>query len=380
MVNRTLLCSLLLALCSVLSAQTVKNVTLSHNVPFTDTPVLKNAPEGTEMTATFGFNEDDNAITVTLQSSGRLFVFWDDIPFRKAFRGSHLRTDRLSYVTTGSTSDLYTKCKRFRRALPKPRCKYVFKRWADAGDLKSVPSEHKMLNDSITLTLLLPDLRTDAAVRLRDILLLNEVKQKGVSRKYELSYAGDINTEYRITLQRNPCLKMEQQIDAADKALTAITRSYQALGKAYPKKTVPRKEDLEMFNELKQALLLQFPANNDSCECERLMTIREQYNQYADSVSAFDVSLDIPIDPLTQKARRLDAKLVLFNARQLDANVSRWLATNDAAERKYLIEQSKNIIADTNKLIETTSAESKEEKDAVNLFQQAAKYFNESCK
>ena len=110
------------------------------------------------------------------------------------------------------------------------------------------------------------------------------------------------------------------------------------------------------------------------------MELRGKYNLYADSIQSFDVVLNIPIDPLTNKARRLDTKTVLYNARQLDANVSRWLATGDGVERSDLKEQALNIITDTNELIKTSSVQSQEEKEAVALFQEAQKYFYKSCK
>ena len=380
MANRTLLCSLLLALCSVLPAQTVKNVSLSHNTPYADNLTLTNSKGDVNVTATLLFNEEDNTVSISLQSERMLFVFWQDIRYRKAFPGRRLRAERLVYSMTGNTSDSFRRCRRFAKDLPRPKGRHLFRTWATAEGLQPADGERRIVNDSVGQIFSLPDKRTDVTIRLRDLLLLNEAKQQGVSHTYDLSFAGDINTEYRITLQRAPCLKMEPLITHTGNVLTAAKRSYHALEQAYPKHTVPREEDITMFNELKQAMRIIFPADTDSCACQRLMALRAQYNEYADSIAAFDVTLDIPIDPLTQKAQRLDSKLVFYNARQLDANVSRWLASNDQVERSDLFKQNRSIIADTNTLIKSCSAESKEEKEAVALFREAEQYFYKSCK
>lgn len=380
MANRTLLCSLLLTLCSALPAQTVKNVTLTDNTPYADALTLTNTKGETQLTATLLFDEAENTVSVSLQSERKLFVFWQDIAYRKAFTCRRLRADRLTYGMTGNTSDYFRRVWLFAKDLPKPRCRHIFHTWATAEGLQPADGERRVVNDSVGQIFSLPDKRTDVTIRLRDVLLMDEVKQKGVSHTYDLSFAGDINTEYKITLQRNPCLKMEQQIDAAEKALTAAERSYHALEQAYPKHTVPRQEDMDMFTELKQAMLLQFPVNNDSTACTRIMELNGQYNLYADSISSFDVTLNIPIDPLTNQARKLDTKTVLYNARQLDANVSRWKASDDVVERSDLMEQCKSIVADTNELIKTSSVQSDEAKEAVTLFREAEKYFYKSCR
>lgn len=380
MINRTLLCAIFLVLCGTLTAQTVKPVTLTDKVPFTDSPVLQSNTEGTDLSVALMFDEDANALTVTLHSGRRLFVFWDDICYSKAFSCRKLRTDKLPYTITGNTSDCFRRVWFFAKALPRPRCRHIFHTWASAEGLQPVREERKMVNDSITTSFVIPDNRTDISLRLRDILLLEEVKQSGISRTYEMSYGGDINIEYKITLQRNPCLKMEEQIDAAGKALTAAERSYRALEQAYPKRVINRQEDMDMFCELKSALQLQFPVNNDSSACTRIMELRGQYNLYADSISSFDVSLNIPIDPLTNKTRKLDTKTVLYNARQLDSNVSRWLTTNDPVEQADLKEQSEDIIEDTNELIHSSVASTKDEQDAVTLFREAEQYFRKTCR
>jgi hypothetical protein len=76
----------------------------------------------------------------------------------------------------------------------------------------------------------------------------------------------------------------------------------------------------------------------------------------------------------------MNTKMILSNARQIDQNVASWLRSKDEVERDDLKKQCQSIIKDTNIIISTSSIQTAEERNAVNLFRQAEKYFNKSCK
>jgi hypothetical protein len=80
------------------------------------------------------------------------------------------------------------------------------------------------------------------------------------------------------------------------------------------------------------------------------------------------------------KGRAMNTKMILSNARQIDKNVASWLRSNDEVEREDLKKQCQGIIKDTNIIISTGSIQTAEERNAVNIFRQAEKYFNKSCK
>ena len=76
----------------------------------------------------------------------------------------------------------------------------------------------------------------------------------------------------------------------------------------------------------------------------------------------------------------MNTKVVLSNARQIDQYVARWLRSNDEVERNDLKTQCQAIIKDTNLIIATGSTQTTEERKAINIFRQAERYFNKTCK
>jgi len=379
MVNRALLCALLLAaMTSVLSAQTTKPVTLSDKTPFEDELTIPLRKEGeVKVKASLQFDEAANTVSVTLRSERKLFVFWENIKYRKAFKNKRLRTEKLSYNMTGNTADQFHRIAWFYKALPKPhRKKYTFHSWIETQGLRPTGgSPRQIVNDSLTRTFAVSDTSEVYTVRLRDILFMDEVKQKGAARFYAITYGSDINTEYQITLQRNPCFGFDAQITAAQNARDAIVRSFEAFKSIYNDGVVNSEKGEKLFHELQEALQIQFPVNEDSSACATLQEAQAQYNQYIDSIKALSVTLQLPVEE-----RTLNVKIILANARTLDSNVTRWLTTKDKFERSDLAEQCRDIIADTKKMVELNGAHTQEEKDAVAVFRKAEQYFDRTCR
>ena len=362
-----------------LKAQTTKTITLSNKTPYADAIVLKNSAGDVNVTATFVFDEDANTVSLSLTSDRKLFVFWDDITYRKVFHYRKLRTDRLPYTLVGNTSDEFRCARHFRRALPKPRRKYQFHTWASSEGMQTVDAERKIVNDSICQVYTLSDTRIDVSVRLRDLLLLDEVQQKGVARYYELSYGGDPNIVYAISLQRNPCIGMERDIQSASNALSAIRRSYDSFKALYDKGVVNSEEGEKMFHELQEALQIQFPLNEDSSACPASQQAFAQYNQLTDSIRSISVTLHLPAAEV-EMDHSVNAKTIRANARMIDSNVARWLVTKDEMERTDLVSQCRNIIADTNEMITKNGTRTQEERNAVAVFRKAEQYFKRTCR
>lgn len=361
-----------------LSAQTTKSVALADNAPFTDNLALKTKAGDVNVTANITFSEAANTVTVTLQADRKLFVFWDEIPYKKAFKNKHLRTDRLSYVMTGNTSDQFRRAKHFKRTLPKPRGKYHFHAWAQVEGMQPLPAKHMIINDSVSQTFAVADTATKASLRLRDILLIDDVKQKGITHFYDLSFGGDVNTLYAISITRNPCFGKDAQIQMADSALSALNRSYLAFKSIYEKGVVNSEEGEKMFLEIQAALQTLFPINQDSSACPAIQTARTQYNQLTDSINALSVTVKSPDGDDVD--HQLNAKTIRSNARTLDNNVARWIVSKDQLEKSDLIQQSKDIITETNERIAKNGTRTQDERDALNVFRKAEQYFKRTCR
>jgi hypothetical protein len=369
------------------SIQTAKAITISQEEPYTDNIMLTNDVKDKDLMVKFVFNEDKNTLTVSLISYRRLFVFWDDTRYKGTFSGSgKLHIDRLPYVITSNDGDRFRLSKSYRKSLPKPRKQHIFKKWIEYEGLQPVDKERNMVNDYIEQTFDIQNKRTNVVVRLRDILLMDQTGEKGKSKRYELSNGKDLNTEYQITIQRNPCFGTEEEMAAVSKSLTGIMGSYKNFKKKYGKGRVGTEEALKLFKEMKSVLTTQFTKDTIVSQCPDIQKLRDQYNLIVDSINGIDVKmesaniLEASGAIMGAKGRVMNTKIILSNARQLDQNVARWLRSNDQVEREDLKMQCMGIIKDTNLIINSGGGQTAEERNAINIFRQAEKYFNKSCK
>lgn len=367
------------------SVQTVKAITVAQDEPYTDHIMLTNDVKDKDLMVKFVFNEDKNTLTVSLISYRRLFVFWEDTRYKGVFSGSgKLHVDKLPFIITSNPADRFRLSKSYRKSLPKPYKKHIFKKWIEYEGLQPVDKERNMVNDFIEQSFDIQNKRTNVVVRLRDLLLMDETGKKGSSSRYELSNGKDLNIGYQITIQRNPCFGQDEELAAASKSLTAITTSYKNFKKKYSKGKVTSDESLKLFKEMKSVLTGQFTKNTDISACQDIQKLRNQYNMTVDSINNMNVKIETPTEATTNimgaKGRAMNTKVVLSNARQIDQIVARWLRSRDEVEREDLKKQCQGIIKDTNVIINTGSTQTAEERNAINIFRQAEKYFNKSCK
>ena len=367
------------------SVSTAKAITVAQDEPYTDHITLTNDVKDRDLMVKFVFNEEANTLTVSLISYRRLFVFWDDTRYKGVFSGSgKLHVDKLSYVITSNPKDRFRLGKTYRKSLTKPHKKHIFKKWIDYEGLQPVEKERNMVNDFIEQTFDIQNKRNNVVVKLRDILLMDQTKQKGDSRYYELSYGRNLDTDYQVTIQRNPCFGKDEELATANKNLIGITTSFKSFKKKYGKGKVTSEESLKLFNEMKSVLTTQFTKNTDVSACSDIQKLRDQYNLIVDSIGKMNVKIDTPTEAtaaiMGAKGRAMNTKVVLSNARQIDQFVARWLRSKDEMEREDLMNQCLSIIKDTNLIITSGGAQTAEERNAVNIFRQAERYFNKSCK
>jgi hypothetical protein len=137
---------------------------------------------------------------------------------------------------------------------------------------------------------------------------------------------------------------------------------------------------------MKSVLTSQFTKDTIVSQCPDIQKLRDQYNLIVDSINGIDVKiesanvLDASGAIMGAKGRVMNTKIILSNARQLDQSVARWLRSNDQVEREDLRMQCLGIIKDTNLIINSGGGQTAEERNAINIFRQAEKYFNKSCK
>lgn len=369
----------------MLQAQTVKNITVSQTESYTDHLSMKNDSKDMDLMVKFVFNEEMNTLTVSVISYRTLFVFWDNTRYKGVIKSRKIHPDKLPYVVSNNTSDHFKLTNSFCNSLPQPHHKYIFKKWVEVDGIQPVDNEIKMVNDYIEQTFNIQGKRSNVTVTLHDVMLMDLVKQKGLSRYYEIPYGKDLNTKYQVTIQRNPCFGHDEEVSAAQNSLAAIQKSYAAFKKTYSSGKVSDEGALKTFKDLQATLVAQFPKNTDSSACPDIQQARDQYNFIADSIQNLKVvmettSADVLAALGGEEGKALNAKLILSNARQLDNTVALWLVSKDDTERADLVEQGRDLIKDTSAMIGGGHGRTPEEQNAVSLFRKAEQYFNKVCK
>jgi hypothetical protein len=363
-----------------LHAQTVRTVTVAQGQSYTDHLSLKVDSKDMDMMVKFVFDEDANQLSVSLISYRTIFVFWDRVRLKPLVKGRTIRPDQLPYVVTYDPKDKYKITKLFKSTVPKPRKTFYFQRWMDYDGLQPVPQEYNMVNDYITQTFDILNKRNLVTFSLHDIFLMDKTEKKKYNL-YEIPFGRDVNIEYQVTIQRNPCLEFGDEIASSQKALEGLTTSFKTLKKNYGGGKALSQEALKAFEDLKKNLLEQYPPKTDSTPCPDLTSVWETYNQYVDSVKSIHCvlaqddnsggELGIPTD---------NGKVILMKARQLDRTVSRWLVSKDANERRDLIRTGQGLIDEVNGIIGNRQGSNQAQRQAISMFRAAERYFNNTCK
>ena len=215
----------------LLCAQTVKNITVSQDMAYTDHISLDGDVIDKDVMVKFVFDEAANQLTVSLISHRMIFVFREDIRYKPLIKGRRIRPDMLPYVVNYDPSEQYRISKLFKATVPKPRKKYVFHRWIEYEGLQPAPQEYAMVNDYISQTFDILKKRNSVVVRLRDVMLMNDVSKHLDKRRYEIPFGRDLYIEYHVEIMRNPCFGLDEDIASAKAALDGVRKSYRSLRK-----------------------------------------------------------------------------------------------------------------------------------------------------
>jgi hypothetical protein len=363
-----------------IQAQTVRTISVAQGKSYTDHISLKPDTKDMDLMVKFVFNEEANTLSVTLISYRSLMVFWDDVHFKPLMKGRKLRPAQLPYVVAFDPADKYRITKLVKASIPKPHKMYVFKRWIDYKGLQPTPTEYKMENDFITQTFDIQNKRTQVDVTLHDVFLIDKTEKKKYNL-YEIPFGRDLNLQYQVTIERNPCFGLDTDIESAKKALDGVSKSYSSLKTKYGSGQVGSQESLKIFNDMKSTIQNQFQKDsvNGQSPCPDVQSAWAQYNQYVDSIAAMKVVVVGPTGVGGGGISPDDIKVLLMKARQIDSSVARWLVSTDPIEREDLIKEAQNYIKTGIDLLGGRKGVTAEQKQAVSTFRAAERYFNNTC-
>lgn len=363
-----------------LQAQTVRTITVAQGQSYTDHLSLKVDSKDMDMMVKFVFDEDANQLSVSLISYRTIFVFWDRVRLKPLVKGRRIRPDQLPYVAAYDPKDKFKITRLFKSTVPKPRKTFYFQRWMDYDGLQPVPQEYNMVNDYITQTFDILNKRNLVTFTLHDIFLMDKTEKKKYNL-YEIPFGRDVNIEYQITIQRNPCLNFGDEIASAQKALEGLTGSFKTLKKNYDGGRALSAEALKAFEDLKANLLDQYPPKTGTSPCPDLTSVWGEYNQYIDSVKSIRCVLAKDTGGGGDISVSTDnGKVILLKSRQLDRLVSRWLISKDETERRDLVRSAQGLVDEVNGIIGDSQGQSPAQKQAITMFRAAERYFNRTCK
>lgn len=367
-----------------IQAQTTKPVTVRQGESFTDHISLESDTKDMDIMVKFVFDEGANTLTVSLISYRSLFVFWANTRYKPVFKGRRLKPDMLPYEATYDPAAKYRLSKAYRRSIPRPRKKYVFKKWVEYEGLQPAPQEYKMISDYIEQTFEIQNKRTSVVVRLRDLMMIDKLEGKK-KPQYEITYGKDLNLEYQVTIDRNPCSGLEEDLAGAQTVLEAVKKSYADISKKFGKGTVASSKQLAAFEEMKSLLLTQHVRKEMKSPCQDLQTVWAEYNAYIDSIQSMTCVVDSAFSAIKgkglqgKKGDTPDARFLLVRARQIDVAVSRWLLSKDGLERSDLEHRCQQMISEVEKEIEKGGIRTPEQKKALDIFRAAERYYRKTC-
>ena len=366
-------------LCGI-HAQTVRTISVGQGASYTDHLSLKEDVKDMDLMVKFVFNEEANNLTVTLISYRTLFVFWDNVHFKPLIKGRKLRPDQLPYVVEYNPKDKFKVSKLFKASIPKPTKEFFFNRWIDYEGLQPAPQDYKMVNDFISQTFDIQNKRDLVTIRLRDVFLMDKIEKKKYNL-YNIPLGRDLNLEYKITIMRNPCFGLDDELASAKKALEGITTNYATLSKRFGNRLVPTQETKILLDGLKATIQDQFPPKSVDSPCKDIQETWNKYNLYVDSIAALKCEVESVESTVAASSFSPDGlKILMAKSRQIDIIVSRWLMSKDPIECRDLISQGRRIIDEVNAMIGKRTGNTAEQQKAVATFRAAERYFNSTCK
>lgn len=357
----------------------VREITVSQDAPYADHISMDVDATDKDIMVKFAFDEAANQLTVSLISHRMIFVFWDDVRFKPMVKGRRIHPDLLPYVVTYDPTDKFKFSKLFKSTIPSPRSKFVFHRWIEYENLQPAPQEYKMINDYISQTFDIKKNADNAVVKLRDVMLMNDISKSLNKRVFEISFGLNLNTEYHVNIQRNPCFGHDEEIQSAQAALDGIKKSYTNLKKKFGGGVVSSQETKSVFDELKETLMKQYPKKDSENPCPDLKQALQSYNLYADSIARMKCKVMDAGEVKGMLGEGVNERMLLSKARQIDTSVSRWLMSNDPIERRDIVQNVEAIIKSVNADVSSQGVYTTEQRQALSVFREAERYFKNNC-
>ena len=349
-------------------------VVISNDTPYTEVISTKEGSKEMDVLLKMSFDEPNNTLTIALTSKYNLFGFKNNSLYKNVIRNKKISLARLPYKVVSEGEMTYRLSKNVRNNIPGCNDKHTFNAWVSSTGLHPKNAEYIMVVDTLSQTFdIVAD--TTITINLADIMMMTRSVSK--KNRYDINYYTDLDKQYEVVIDRNPCLAMDAELESTKAMLEDIQANYTTLADKYPSIEELNAETLQALEEARVKLVTRYNKVETTHECPTIQTMLESYNSYVDSIA----KLSEVKKEFAHKRPKLSvpADQLLAVARMVDNNVASYLVSNDVVEKADLVKRNKKLIEDINKKLSKKMTMDKEQTNALSVFKKAERYFNETC-
>lgn len=383
---------LFMACCAALAqAQETRNVRVSADKPYQDKILIAFDDKGLELDLTLAFDEAANKLVLTMSGNRDLMALSRDISYKDVFHHPflgkrQLHAEKLQYKVLVEPNSRYYLRKSVYKSYRKNRRHHLVNAWVEP-DSTSLTFALPAVADSFRIPELCQRVlaerfdvipgASDVALRLRNIMVVDELKASHDKREYEIVLDHDLDLTFRITLVRNPCHGQEEVLEAVNVRLIEVREAYQKLHRICPSGKAGTAEEVEVFKQHQEFLLSKFQPIEATSSCADVNMARDNYNNYVDSITSLRCA--VPVE-LTEEGSMLygtgiSPEALIQAARQLDKLVAQNLVAKNEMERRDIYFMGRDIINVTKQGVEEKGIYNEEQRRAYGIFDTASKYF-----
>jgi hypothetical protein len=349
-------------------------VVISNDTPYTEVIPTKEGSKEMDVLLKMSFDEPNNTLTIALTSKYNLFGFKNNSLYKNVIRNKKISLARLPYKVVSEGEMTYRLSKNVRNNIPGCNDKHTFNAWVSSTGLHPKNAEYIMVVDTLSQTFdIVAD--TTITINLADIMMMTRSVSK--KNRYDINYYTNLDKQYEVVIDRNPCLAMDAELESTKAMLEDIQANYTTLADKYPSIEELNAETLQALEEARVKLVTRYNKVETIHECPTIQTMLENYNSYVDSIA----KLSEVKKEFAHKRPKLSvpADQLLAVARMVDNNVASYLVSNDVVEKADLVKRNKKLIEDINKKLSKKMTMDKEQTNALSVFKKAERYFNETC-
>jgi uncharacterized protein YutE (UPF0331/DUF86 family) len=349
-------------------------VVISNDTPYTEVIPTKEGSKEMDVLLKMSFDEPNNTLTIALTSKYNLFGFKNNSLYKNVIRNKKISLARLPYKVVSEGEMTYRLSKNVRNNIPGCNDKHTFNAWVSSTGLHPKNAEYIMVVDTLSQTFdIVAD--TTITINLADIMMMTRSVSK--KNRYDINYYTNLDKQYEVVIDRNPCLAMDAELESTKAMLEDIQANYTTLADKYPSIEELNAETLQALEEARVKLVTRYNKVETTHECPTIQTMLESYNSYVDSIA----KLSEVKKEFAHKRPKLSvpADQLLAVARMVDNNVASYLVSNDVVEKADLVKRNKKLIEDINKKLSKKMTMDKEQTNALSVFKKAERYFNETC-